>query len=60
MVKQILRRLGILIIGISNLNIIWDLGLEIWDFSFASGKSNWIFFNKLDLNFDDANAVFFA
>jgi len=36
-------------IGFLDLDIIWNLGIEIWDFSAASGNENSFFLNQLEL-----------
>ena len=36
-------------IGFLDLDIIWNLGIEIWDFSTVSGKENRFFLNQLEL-----------
>jgi hypothetical protein len=36
-------------IQISNLDIIWNLGIEIWDFSAVSRKENLFYLNQLEL-----------
>ena len=39
------------VIGVSNLNVIWVLGFEIWDFRFG--------FRKVDLFLSESTIVYF-
>lgn len=36
-------------VGFLDLDIFWNLGIEIWDFSTVSGKENRFFLNQLEL-----------
>lgn len=38
-------------VGFLDLDIFWNLGIEIWDFSTVSGKENRFFLNQLELTF---------
>jgi hypothetical protein len=39
----------VLVIGIWNFDIVWNLSLVIWDFSGVSGKVNLVYLNQLEL-----------
>jgi hypothetical protein len=36
------------VIGISDLDIIWDLGFDNWDFRFVFRKANYFYLNQLE------------
>jgi len=43
------KLIGVSEIGFSDLDIIWALGIGIWDFSTVSGKENHFLLNQLEL-----------
>ena len=40
---------NVLVIGILNFDIVWNLSIVIWDFSGVSGKANRFYLNQLEL-----------
>jgi hypothetical protein len=40
---------NLLVIGFSNLDIIWNLNIVIWDFCDLCGKANLFYLNQLEL-----------
>ncbi len=42
----------VLVIGIWNFDIVWNLSIVIWDFSAVFGKANRFYLNQLEADFD--------
>ena len=40
---------NVLVIGIWNFDIVWDLSIVLWDFRVVSGKANRFYLNQLEL-----------
>jgi hypothetical protein len=51
-VEHLLNDWNISVIGTLNLNIIWVLGLEIWDFKFVFRKANLFLSESVRVYFD--------
>ena len=51
-VEHLLSDWNVSVIGISNLNIIWVLGFEIWDFRFVFRKANLFLSESVRVYFD--------
>jgi len=51
-VERLLSDRNVSVIGISDLNIIWVLGFEIWDFRFVFRKANLFFSESIRVYFD--------
>jgi hypothetical protein len=43
---------NVLVIGIWDFDIVWNLSIVIWDFSSVFGKANRFYLNKLEADFD--------
>ncbi len=43
---------NVLVIGIWDFDIVWNLSIVIWDFSAVFGKANRFYLNQLDADFD--------
>ena len=47
-VKHQLSDWNVSVIGISDLNIIWNLGFESWDFKFVFREANYFYLSQLE------------
>jgi len=43
---------NVLVIGIWDFDIVWNLSIVIWDFSAVFGKANRFYLNQLEADFD--------